>query len=325
MLYNVMDYYKFLSENLYVAYLPEFSSEGCRFYKMLPEYGDGSVRILDFHSSFLIVIADFTPKYTFEKITKFDQEFIEISQFETDTSSFKIRGKSICQVDKGICCYSNNRKTAYAFCEAGKATRFTKLIITGEYFERFIKNKYKDCENISSSSLDFLMQNSNSPELNFVFQQIRDCPVEGAPRNLYMEGKVLEILSLLTHRLEQTRNMSHIPVKLDKKDRRSLSKAVRLMKNDLSAYPSIENLAKTACMSISRFQMAFRQVYGTTAYNYLKVMRINYALLLLQNSDDNISAVAKKVGYKNSGHFSKLFHETFGVSPKQYRNIHRIK
>ena len=70
-------------------------------------------------------------------------------------------------------------------------------------------------------------------------------------------------------------------------------------------------------MSPSRFQMAFRQVYGTTAYEYLKVMRMNYALL--QDSDDNIRTIAFKVGYRNAGHFSKLFRETFGMGPKEYR------
>lgn len=97
------------------------------------------------------------------------------------------------------------------------------------------------------------------------------------------------------------------------------------MKNDLSAYPSIEELAQTADMSPSRFLLAFRQVYGTTAYEYLKVMRMNYALLLLQDSDDNIRNIALKVSYRNAGHFAKLFRETLGMGPQEYRNIHQIQ
>lgn len=135
----------------------------------------------------------------------------------------------------------------------------------------------------------------------------------------------MEILSLVTHNLEQEQNRHHLPVKLDKKDKRSLEIDVTLMKRDLSAYPSIFQLAQTANMSPSRFQMAFRQIYGTTAYEYLKVMRMNYALLLLRNSDDTIQNVSLKVGYRNARHFSKLFKVTFGMGPKEYRNMHRIK
>jgi AraC-like DNA-binding protein len=70
--------------------------------------------------------------------------------------------------------------------------------------------------------------------------------------------------------------------------------------------------------------MAFRQIYGTTAYEYLKKIRMNQALLLLQNSDFNIQAVASQVGYKNAGHFAGIFKKTYGVSPKEYRNRHQI-
>ena len=61
------------------------------------------------------------------------------------------------------------------------------------------------------------------------------------------------------------------------------------------------------------------------AYEYLKVLRMNYALLLLRDSDDNIRNVVLKVDYRNAGHFSKLFKDTFGMGPKEYRNTHRIK
>ncbi len=325
MLQTVTEYYVDLPEKLQFAYLPEESSLGNAIYRMLSEHGTGIVRIMNFHEQFLIVIADFTPMVDFEKVSEIRQEYFEISQFETDSSSFKVGGRKVRRVDRGICCYANTSKTAYAYCEAGKPTRFTKIIITREYFDRFLQERYGDRYEKSRNALDFLVQNPNSPELNFVFQQIKDCPAEGNTRSLYMEGKVMEVLSLVTHNLEQEQKRRHLPVKLDKKDKCSLGKAVTLMKKDLSAYPSITELARAASMSSSRFQMAFRQVYGTTAYEYLKTMRMNYALLLLQDSEDNIRTVAVKVGYHNAGHFAKLFKATFYMGPQEYRNIHQIK
>lgn len=322
---TVIDYYMNLPEQLHFVYMPEMSEEKNAYFRMLSEYGKGSVRIMDFYKQFLIVIADFTPFHDFEKVSEIEQEYFEISQFETDSSSFKVGGRKVKQVERGICCYANTQKIACAFCEAGKPTRFTKVIVTRAYFDQFLMRRYSDSYEASKNALDFLVQNPNSPELNFIFQQIKDCPAKGHSRYLYMEGKVMEILSLVTHNLEQEQGRRHLSVKLDKKDKRSLGKAVTQMKRDLSAYPSILELAQTANMSPSRFQMAFRQVYGTTAYEYLKVMRMNYALLLLQDSDNNIRTVALKVGYRNAGHFSKLFKETFGMGPQEYRNIHQIK
>lgn len=71
-----------------------------------------------------------------------------------------------------------------------------------------------------------------------------------------MEGKVIEILSLITTTIEIEKNRPHISVKLDRKDKRSLNKVITFMKHNLSAYPS-EELSKMANMSCSRFQMAF--------------------------------------------------------------------
>ena len=322
---TVIDYYLNLPEELHFVYVPEMSEERNVYYRMLSEYGSGSIRLMNFYGQFLIVLADFTPRQDFEKVSEIEQEYFEISQFETDSSSYKIGGHKMKQVDRGICCYANTRKVACAFCEAGKPTRFTKVIVTRSYFDLFLMQRYEDSYEVSKNALDCLVQNPNSPELNFIFQQIKDCPADGRSRYLYMEGKVMELLSLVTNNLEHEQRRRHLPVKLDKKDRRSLGKAVTLMKKDLSAYPSISELAQIANMSPSRFQMAFRLVYGTTAYEYLKVMRMNYALLLLRDSDDNISTVAFKVGYRNAGHFAKLFKETFGMGPKEYRNIHQIK
>lgn len=50
------------------------------------------------------------PKETFEKVSEISEEYLEISRFETDSSSFKIGGRKINQVDKGIYCYINTQK-----------------------------------------------------------------------------------------------------------------------------------------------------------------------------------------------------------------------
>ena len=322
---TVIEYYMGLPGQLHFVQIPERSISGDNYYRMLSGYGSGSVRIMNFRGQFLIVLGDFTPCRNFEKVSEIEQEYFEISQFETDSSSFKIGGRRVKQVDRGICCYANTHKIACAFCEAGRPARFTKVIVTRSYFDQFLQQRYGDSYETSKNAVDFLVHNPNSPELNFIFRQIKDCPAQGHTRYLYMEGKVMEILSLVTHNLEQEQNRRHLPVKLDKKDKRSLGKAVTQMKNDLSAYPSIPELARTASMSPSRFQLAFRQVYGTTAYEYLKVMRMNYSLLLLQDSDDSIRTIALKSGYRNAGHFAGLFRKTFGMGPQEYRNLHQIK
>ena len=321
---SIADYLLQLPENMNFAKVQELSGEDSLYYRMLSDYGSGSFQLIRFENDLLmILIADYTPKETFEKIATISEEYMEISQFETDSSSFKIGGRKRNQVDKGIYCYLNTQKKTYTYCEGGKAVRFTKVILSPQYFPTYFKLHDENNARLLSSARDYLLKNPNLPELNFVFQQIRDCQAEGTTLKLYLESKVMELLSLVVKGIEQ--EQKHISVKLDYKDIRNLKKTITVMKSDLSAYPSGDELARIAGMSPARYQLAFRKHFGTTPYEYLKEMRLNQALLLLKNSDYGIATIAAKVGYHNSGHFAKLFKKAYGLGPREYRNIHGIK
>ena len=321
---SIADYLLQLPEKMHFAKVRELSGDGTIYYRMLSDYGSGSFQLIRFDDDLLLIlIADYTPKETIEKISTISEEYIEISQFETDSSTFKIGGRKTQAVGKGIYCYVNNQKTTYVYCEKGKPVRFTKVILTRKYFDTYFRIHYgKDYEQ-SKSAQEYLLKNPNLPELNFVFQQIRGCQAEGQTLRLYLESKVMELLSLVIRGMEQEEK--HISVRLDYKDIRSLKKTVTLMKKDLSAYPSGEELVQVAGMSPARYQLAFRKYYGTSPYEYLKEMRLNHALLLLKNSDYGIATIAAKVGYHNSGHFAKLFKNAYGMGPREYRKAHGIK
>lgn len=88
-----------------------------------------------------------------------------------------------------------------------------------------------------------------------------------------------------------------------------------LLKNYVSA-PTIHDLAHICATNESKLKVIFKQVYKITIYNYIQKLRLEKANLLLKDKVLNIGEIAKDVGYKHQGHFSKLFFETYGVYPK---------
>ena len=88
-----------------------------------------------------------------------------------------------------------------------------------------------------------------------------------------------------------------------------------LLKNYVSA-PTIHELAHICAINESKLKIIFKQVYKITIYNYIQKLRLEKANLLLKDKILNIGEIAKDVGYKHQGHFSKLFFETYGVYPK---------
>jgi AraC-like DNA-binding protein len=80
--------------------------------------------------------------------------------------------------------------------------------------------------------------------------------------------------------------------------------------------PTIEQLAHLCATNESKLKKVFKKVYKRTIYAYIQKLRLEEANLLLRKERLTIGEVAKRVGYRHQGHFSKLFFETYGVYPK---------
>lgn len=88
-----------------------------------------------------------------------------------------------------------------------------------------------------------------------------------------------------------------------------------LLKNFVSS-PTIHILAHLCATNESKLKIVFKKVYKMTIYSYIQKLRLEKANQLLKDQVLNIGEIAKDVGYKHQGHFSKLFFETYGVYPK---------
>ena len=67
----------------------------------------------------------------------------------------------------------------------------------------------------------------------------------------------------------------------------------------------------------------FRRVTGQSIVDYINGRRIEAAQRLLESTDLNISAVAEQTGFASAAHFRRVFRETMGTGPLQYRKSHR--
>lgn len=69
----------------------------------------------------------------------------------------------------------------------------------------------------------------------------------------------------------------------------------------------------------------FKQSTGRSIFNCLLEIRIDFAYKLLVNSDFSIIQVAYESGFRNISHFNHKFKEMSGLSPLEYRRMHRAK
>ena len=65
-----------------------------------------------------------------------------------------------------------------------------------------------------------------------------------------------------------------------------------------------------------------REIRRKTGKNYTQLVqekRLVQAAFLLKNTDRNVDYIANAVGYENMGYFHRIFKDTFGMSPRNYR------
>lgn len=86
---------------------------------------------------------------------------------------------------------------------------------------------------------------------------------------------------------------------------------------------TLNSLAETSGLSVSRLAHLFRRQTGTTPQQFLESQRITRAKRLLELTTMSVKEIAREVGYDNPFYFSLRFKRTAGISPKNYRSTRR--
>ncbi|MBI5380774.1 MAG: AraC family transcriptional regulator [Opitutae bacterium] len=100
---------------------------------------------------------------------------------------------------------------------------------------------------------------------------------------------------------------------------RSLNEIIELMQGDLPEGFSLAALAKRFGASPAHFLRVFRRQTGETPLRYYRRMQIRRACQLLADSRLRIKEVAARVGFADPYHFSRLFLQIAGASPRAWR------
>ena len=84
--------------------------------------------------------------------------------------------------------------------------------------------------------------------------------------------------------------------------------------------PSVEDMAESTHMSLTKFKHLFKQVYDESPHRYFLRLKLEKALLLLEDKERTISEVAYTIGFRNPSSLTKLFIREFGLSPQDFRS-----
>lgn len=100
-----------------------------------------------------------------------------------------------------------------------------------------------------------------------------------------------------------------------------VKEAEALILSNLTRRITAKELAERFGVSESSFKFYVKGILGDSYLNYFRKKRMEKAAELLESTTMKIIEVANAVGYENQGKFAKVFAETYGVSPLEFRRL----
>ncbi|MDT3403874.1 helix-turn-helix transcriptional regulator [Mucilaginibacter terrae] len=206
--------------------------------------------------------------------------------------------------------------------EAGikQTTRIFSVCLT----RRFIKHLFwkspvfNDGDLANESKTIFVTENQPiTQQLKAIISEINKAAQPAYIRRIYLEGKILELLSLqlknsLLEPVEQPRPATN-------NDLQKLQAVKQLLEQNIKTPHSLNELAKKSGLNDFKLKKGFKETYGHTVFGYLAELRMQKAQSLLQ-SGLTVSEVADTVGYKNAHHFTVAFKKRFNLRPSEVGN-----
>ncbi len=149
--------------------------------------------------------------------------------------------------------------------------------------------------------------------------QMQNCPFRGLTRSLAMEARCIDLMVELIEQVEHSTSTKSRERRLTQNELERVHAAAEHLVATLNHPPTLAELARQFFLSESKLKAGFHEVFGTTAFGYLRQRRMEKARHLLASGGSTILEASHLVGISNPSHFAALFKEHFGVNPKQFQ------
>ena len=146
-----------------------------------------------------------------------------------------------------------------------------------------------------------------------VAQQIMDCRYTGSVRELYLQGKALELLSMTLNSLDQDDPAS--PMSIASRTERLIA-ARDILLAEYRAPPSLDVLSSRVGICTTALTSGFRAMFGMSVIDFIQDQRLEHARLAIVEGRLSVSQAAYSVGL-SPAYFSTIFRRRFGEPPSK--------
>ena len=100
-------------------------------------------------------------------------------------------------------------------------------------------------------------------------------------------------------------------------EKAKILKAKKIILTRLNNPPTIPELSLQIGINQCYLKKGFKEVFGTTVYDFVQEQRMLKAKLLLSTNQFSVSEVADQIGFSSTSNFSSAFKKYVGVFPSE--------
>lgn len=156
------------------------------------------------------------------------------------------------------------------------------------------------------------------PMVNMKLHEILSCLHLKRFKKLFLEGKTIELVAHSLSQLASDKTDYPGPVKHFPQTPVFVHEARDILLQNIQDPPSLLNLCRQVGVNKNKLNACFRQTYGTSVFDYLRIHRLEKSRELLASGKKRVSEVAFEVGYAQQSNFTREFKKYFGTNPQDH-------
>lgn len=308
--YGVIPLNKINSDDFPAPYLPGSESFYCKEHFgtiMLQEYKN------EFYS-FKLAVFDLIKNIT---LSIKEDQFPFRAAFSLN-NSFKVKANrsSKLKLEKGqyIFCSTQDKELLMQFEKTDNyqifESSFSKELLTN-FIEPFASLK----EYIEGVSKNTHPRHFISAETKKIIHDILNCPYDINLRRLYFENKVNDLLfEILIRSFDPSQATT-----LTQRRTEAIFNTRDIILQDIRKHYSIKELATIVSLSQGNLKAGFKQVFGTSIFDFLLQTRMEKAYQLITQTNIPIKEIASGIGFEYMANFITSFRKRYGKTPGELR------
>lgn len=205
--------------------------------------------------------------------------------------------------------------------KAGTTVKAVNILIPKDWLGKLLGIEL--FENILPAYISLKSRSFNMEPLDTYYQELMNEilqeDIDSQFPKLYVLNRVQLLMERFFNRIHTRVSMADVEANFKPEDIRTILDLEKEMLADFTQKPpSINDLARSAAMSTTKFKNLFKSVFGSPVYEYYQQKRMQHAADLLAKEQMSVRQAGERIGYNNVSNFSAAFKKQYSVSPQDY-------